>query len=129
MIRPPSEKSKRKTLTKYADDTFNEGALRRMMKEEMWRRETGSGRQRRYFYKDLEGDGVSVRAYVDLSPGLSAGGAGYDPDQTIPKVRFESLGGGKHAKFDSLMLKDVPDVAFSEACRFVEMVKLAQEDR
>ena len=129
VIRPPSEKSKRKTLTKYADDTFNEGALRRMMKEEMWRRETGSGRQRRYFYKDLEGDGVSVRAYVDLSPGLSAGGAGYDPDQTIPKVRFESLGDGKHAKFDSLMLKDVPDVAFSEACRFVEMVKLAQEDR
>jgi hypothetical protein len=128
VIRPPREKSTRKTYTKYADETFKEGALRRLMKEEMWRRETGSG-NRRYFYKDLEGDGVCVRAYVDLSPGLSPGGEGYDPDQKIPKVRFESLGGGERAKFESLMLKEVPDVAFSEACRFVEMVKLAQEDR
>jgi len=124
VVRLPGDVGNTKSFKKYENDSFTEGALRRLMKEEMWRRETGAGMIRNYFYKDFSDGSSSVRAFVDLLPGLNAGGAGWDPDQTIPKVRFVSLGSSARSKSESLCLKDVPEAAFSEACRFVEMVKL-----
>lgn len=98
--------------------TYTSRALREVMKREGWRRETGGGYTRKFFYKAFEG--YEHVMYVDLDPGLTAGGESWDPEQHVEHVRGNKIGEKKETP---VMVKNVPAVCFSEALRFISQVE------
>lgn len=100
---------------------YTSKALRAVMKREAWRRDTDGGYRRMFFYKPFETHELS--AYVHLDPGLQAGGERWDDDQHIVSIKFKPFKRGAHHE----LLREVPLVCYSEARRFLELVKSEQE--
>lgn len=108
-------------MTPDEDKRFTSLALREVMKREGWRRDTAGGYVRRYFYKRFEED--TLTGYVDLEPGLTAGGERSDPPQQIKALRFT---GSKRGQKSGVPLEQVPDYCVSELLRFVSLVEQEQ---
>lgn len=100
---------------------YTSKALRAVMKREAWRRDTDGGHIRTFFFKPFDAHDLS--AYVHFSPGLNAGGESWDEDQTIVSIKFKPFKRGAHHR----VLREVPLVCYSEARRFLELVKAEQE--
>ncbi len=112
------EELEQKSFVPDQSITYTSRALREVMKREGWRRDTAGGYDRRYFFKSFGEHGHVM--YLDLDPGLTAGGESWDPDQHVTKVRGNKIGQNKETPVD---IRNVPGVCFSEALRFLSQVE------
>jgi len=84
-IYTPSDDEMSKTISMhFAGQVVEAQALKRVMKQRMWRRETGWS-TRVYFYKEYVDGTPDV--YIYISPGFEPGGY-YDVDQEIVRIEF-----------------------------------------
>ncbi|MEM1347780.1 MAG: DUF4132 domain-containing protein, partial [Myxococcota bacterium] len=81
---PTDDELREAISTQFAGQMFDASALKRVMKQRMWRRETGFS-TRLYFYKSYADGTPDV--YIFISPGLEPGGHS-DVEQEIVRIEF-----------------------------------------